>query len=54
MIKSKERHLSPAPRAASALPTAKRFLAEGWRVALLDIDGDNLKKRASPRSASPA
>jgi len=26
------------------LATAKRFLAEGWRVALLDIDGDNLKK----------
>jgi NAD(P)-dependent dehydrogenase (short-subunit alcohol dehydrogenase family) len=26
------------------LATAKRFLAEGWRVALLDVDGDNLKK----------
>jgi NAD(P)-dependent dehydrogenase (short-subunit alcohol dehydrogenase family) len=26
------------------LAAAKRFLAEGWRVALLDIDGDNLKK----------
>jgi NAD(P)-dependent dehydrogenase (short-subunit alcohol dehydrogenase family) len=26
------------------LATAKRFLAEGWRVALLDIDGDLLKK----------
>src|SRR5665213_4586560 len=26
------------------LATAKRFLADGWRVALLDIDGDNLKK----------
>jgi NAD(P)-dependent dehydrogenase (short-subunit alcohol dehydrogenase family) len=26
------------------LATAKRFLAEGWRVALLDIDGDNLKR----------
>jgi NAD(P)-dependent dehydrogenase (short-subunit alcohol dehydrogenase family) len=25
------------------LATAKRFLAEGWRVALLDIDGENLK-----------
>jgi NAD(P)-dependent dehydrogenase (short-subunit alcohol dehydrogenase family) len=24
------------------LATAKRFLAEGWRVALLDIDGENL------------
>ena len=23
------------------LATAKRFLAEGWRVALLDIDGDD-------------
>lgn len=26
------------------LATAKRFLAEGWRVALIDIDGDNLKR----------
>jgi NAD(P)-dependent dehydrogenase (short-subunit alcohol dehydrogenase family) len=26
------------------LATAKRFLADGYRVALLDIDGDNLKK----------
>jgi NAD(P)-dependent dehydrogenase (short-subunit alcohol dehydrogenase family) len=26
------------------LATAKRFLAEGWRVALLDIDGDNLAR----------
>ena len=26
------------------LATAKRFLAEGWRVALLDIDGENLKR----------
>jgi NAD(P)-dependent dehydrogenase (short-subunit alcohol dehydrogenase family) len=26
------------------LATAKRFLADGWQVALLDIDGDNLKK----------
>jgi NAD(P)-dependent dehydrogenase (short-subunit alcohol dehydrogenase family) len=25
------------------LATAKRFLADGWRVALLDIDGDNLQ-----------
>jgi len=24
--------------------TVKRFLEDGWRVALLDIDGDNLKK----------
>ena len=26
------------------LATAKRFLAEGWRVALIDIDGDNLDR----------
>ena len=26
------------------LTTAKRFLDEGWRVALLDIDGDNLAR----------
>jgi NAD(P)-dependent dehydrogenase (short-subunit alcohol dehydrogenase family) len=26
------------------LATTKRFLAEGWRVALLDIDGDNLRR----------
>lgn len=26
------------------LATAKRFLTEGWRVALLDIDGENLKR----------
>lgn len=26
------------------LATAKRFLAEGWRVALLDIDGENLTR----------
>jgi NAD(P)-dependent dehydrogenase (short-subunit alcohol dehydrogenase family) len=26
------------------LASAKRFLADGWRVALLDIDGDNLKR----------
>ena len=26
------------------LATAKRFLADGWRVALLDIDGDNLMR----------
>ena len=24
------------------LAAAKRFLAEGWRVALLDIEGENL------------
>ena len=26
------------------LASAKRFLADGWRVALLDIDGDNLER----------
>jgi NAD(P)-dependent dehydrogenase (short-subunit alcohol dehydrogenase family) len=26
------------------LATAKRFLADGWRVAMLDIDGENLKR----------
>ncbi len=26
------------------LATVKRFLAEGWRVALLDIDGENLSR----------
>jgi NAD(P)-dependent dehydrogenase (short-subunit alcohol dehydrogenase family) len=26
------------------LATAKRFLADGWRVAMLDIDGDNLAR----------
>src|ERR1035437_4148594 len=26
------------------LATAKRFLADGWRVVLLDIDGENLKR----------
>ena len=29
------------------LATAKRFLADGWRVALLDIDGDNLQRTMS-------
>ena len=29
------------------LATARRFLADGWRVALLDIDGDNLKRTAT-------
>jgi len=29
------------------LATAKRFLADGWRVALLDIDGDNLQRTYS-------
>ena len=29
------------------LATAKRFLADGWSVALLDIDGDNLARAAA-------
>jgi NAD(P)-dependent dehydrogenase (short-subunit alcohol dehydrogenase family) len=29
------------------LATAKRFLAEGWRVALLDVEGDLLAKAAA-------
>jgi len=29
------------------LATAKRFLAEGWRVALLDIDGETLGRAAA-------
>jgi NAD(P)-dependent dehydrogenase (short-subunit alcohol dehydrogenase family) len=33
------------------LATAKRFLADGWRVALLDIDGDNLKRTIAALSA---
>jgi NAD(P)-dependent dehydrogenase (short-subunit alcohol dehydrogenase family) len=34
------------------LATVKRFLADGWRVALIDIDGDNLK-RAHAALAAP-
>ena len=43
--------MTPAPRKAAlvtgaargiGLATAKRFLADGWRVALLDIDGETL------------
>ena len=33
------------------LAAAKRFLADGWRVALLDIDGDNLRRTMSSLSA---
>ena len=29
------------------LATAKRFLADGWRVALLDIDGETLARSAA-------
>jgi NAD(P)-dependent dehydrogenase (short-subunit alcohol dehydrogenase family) len=34
------------------LAAAKRFLADGWQVAVLDIDGDNLK-RAMPALSAP-
>ena len=33
------------------LAAAQRFLADGWRVALLDIDGDNLKRTIAALSA---
>ncbi|MBV9261537.1 MAG: SDR family oxidoreductase [Pseudolabrys sp.] len=33
------------------LAAAKRFLAEGWRVTLLDIDGDNLTKTCAALNA---
>ncbi len=38
------------------LATARRFLAEGWRVALLDIDGETLARthRALPADATMA
>lgn len=36
------------------LAAAKRFLADGWRVALLDIDGDNLKRTMAAISAPDA
>ena len=29
------------------LATARRFLAEGWQVALLDVDGETLKAAAA-------
>jgi NAD(P)-dependent dehydrogenase (short-subunit alcohol dehydrogenase family) len=34
------------------LATAKRFLADGWRVALLDIDADTLKRSHAALSGS--
>jgi NAD(P)-dependent dehydrogenase (short-subunit alcohol dehydrogenase family) len=34
------------------LAAAKRFLTEGWRVALLDIDGDNLNRTLAALPAS--
>jgi NAD(P)-dependent dehydrogenase (short-subunit alcohol dehydrogenase family) len=36
------------------LAAAERFLADGWRVALLDIDGDNLKRTMSNLNAPDA
>jgi NAD(P)-dependent dehydrogenase (short-subunit alcohol dehydrogenase family) len=33
------------------LATAKRFLADGWRVALLDVDGTNLAKTMASLAA---
>jgi NAD(P)-dependent dehydrogenase (short-subunit alcohol dehydrogenase family) len=36
------------------LATARRFLADGWRVALLDIDGDNLKRTTAGLGAPDA
>jgi len=36
------------------LAAAKRFLADGWQVALLDIDGDNLKRTMSNLNAPAA
>jgi NAD(P)-dependent dehydrogenase (short-subunit alcohol dehydrogenase family) len=36
------------------LATAKRFLAEGWRVALLDIDADTLERTHAALATSSA
>jgi NAD(P)-dependent dehydrogenase (short-subunit alcohol dehydrogenase family) len=36
------------------LAAAKRFLADGWRVALLDIDGDNLDRACAALAAPDA
>lgn len=45
----KERRVALVTGAARGigLATAKRFLAEGWRVALLDIDGEALTRTAA-------
>jgi len=51
MARREEAHMTPSPTKAAlvtgaargiGLATAKRFLADGWRVALLDIDGETL------------
>jgi NAD(P)-dependent dehydrogenase (short-subunit alcohol dehydrogenase family) len=36
------------------LAAAKRFLADGWRVALIDIDGDNLDRACAALAAPDA
>src|SRR4029077_20503940 len=52
LISTTDRPMSPLPSKVARVPgaargiglaTAKRFLAEGWRVALLDIEGELLR-----------